>query len=178
MGVVFYFDSTMTTGSEILFRYDDKILTQVLTINIVESNHIDTTVIDFTNELDSLNRLLKSVSITENDTLVIEYQYTDLNKPFNVLTKFGNSLISYENYYYNDNGQKLEYFLRIPDYNVEKHVKYYYTDTLLTQIISINNSDTLKIERFNYNEKGLKKNIEIIDNKLDVVSKIIIEYEY
>ena len=83
-----------------------------------------------------------------------------------------------KNYYYNDNGQKQEYVLRIPDYSIENHMIYYYSDTLLTQIISIKNSDTLRIERFDYNEIGLKKNIEIIDNKLDIVSKIIIEYEY
>ena len=154
-----YFDSAMTTGTEILFRYNDKILTQVLAINNVERNHIDTTIINFTNELDSLNRLIKSVSITENDTNVIEYQYSDLNKPVNVISKFGNSFISYENYYYNDNGQKQEYVLRIPDYSIEKHMIYYYSDTLLTQIISIKNSDTLRIERFDYNEMGLKKNI-------------------
>ena len=172
-----YYDTAQTVGLEILYRYNGEILTKVLAINIVNGERVDTTKIDYLNKLDSLGRVIQTTSVIDNDTNIIEYQYTDFDKVSNVLSKVGNRLISYEKFYYNENKQKNKYILKIPDYKLEKQEFYNYSDTLLTQIVLLNNSDTLRIDNYDYNEIGLKTSIETIDYKSGDTSKIIIEYE-
>ncbi len=87
------------------------------------------------------------------------------------------NLDSYENYYYNDNGQIKEYILSIPNHRIDKHVFYYYADTLLAKEVLLNNNDTLLIEKYNYNDKGLKSGIKKSDFKTGKTSWIEIEYE-
>jgi len=173
---IFQYDSAKLYGMELHYKYKNKILTGQYGISIDKGIKVDTINTKFINEFDSLGRT--SRIIIEKDTNIIEYQYNSNDKVSMIIIKKGSHLFSLEKFHYTADHLVKEYEMNLPDYNIKKKELNYYRDTLLTRIVLIQNEDTAKVERFQYNRKGLLTGVDIFKLKENLKEHIEIEYDY
>jgi|WetSurMetagenome_2_1015567.scaffolds.fasta_scaffold67150_2 hypothetical protein len=177
-----FYDSLRQGGSRAFNKYEDKILVKQKMIFVDNGIATDSNTAIIINEFDSLKRVKKSISVVQKtisvsqpESLIYEYSYSNNGQVSSVNRRFGNVSTDHQLYYYSPKNVLQEYIFESGKNKFHHYL--YYTDTLLTQTIITNGSDTLTIEKFGYDENGLKNSIETFNNKNKSVKKIQIEYK-
>lgn len=177
---IIFYDSSQLYGHEFLHKYDDdnNVIEQV-TYGFKNGERIDSSRLNITYITNSQDKIVQARGINDLDTLVVitEYIYYHDGLLKNLITKNLYDTLVIQTYEYNK-FENITFHSQILSDQKRTDLTYYnYIDSLLVERIQVFNQDTIRIEKYKYQE-GLKKQIEVSELKEFEIERYKINIEY